>query len=58
MFFKRFIKENSDEKLVEKIKMDLISTLQRKNITVSKIHVDMKCGNVSLEVSLMDCYRY
>ena len=54
MLFKWLIKENPQEKLAEKIKIDLVSTFQRKNIKVAKINVDMKYGNVNLEVLISE----
>jgi hypothetical protein len=39
-------------KVAEKIKEELIITLQRKGIKASRIHIDLHSGNVSISISI------
>ena len=40
--------------LEEKIKKDLIATLQKKGVDISNIHIDLKTGNVNLSLKISD----
>jgi hypothetical protein len=51
LFTKRFVnKANKD--LTEKIKRDLISTLQNKGINFARIEIGIRPGNLNIEVFL------
>ncbi len=54
MFFRREVVEESHHKLAEKIKRDLLRSLQKKGVEIAKVQVDMKTGNMNVEVLIGD----
>ncbi len=43
---------NPYNEIEEKIKRELLATLERKGIDISKIHVDLRTGNVNVSLSI------
>lgn len=49
---------NPYNKLVRKIKREIIISLQRKGIAVSQVHVDLNQNKVRLRMFVSENYRY
>lgn len=52
MLLKNKPAENPYYEIEEKIKRELETTLERKGIDISKIHIDLKTGNLNLSLSI------
>lgn len=52
MFFRRGVFENPYDRLADKIRKDLLETLQKKGVIISRIRVDMDTDmmNVSMNI--------
>lgn len=54
MFFKTQAIENRYDKLAEKIKKDLVKTLQRQGINISMVDINIKSGNLNVSVGISE----
>lgn len=54
MFFRRSLFENPYDKLADKIRKDLLETLQKKGVVISKIKVDMDFDRMNVSLNLKD----
>lgn len=52
MLFKTNDEDTLCGELEEKIKKDLISKLKMKGIDISRIHIDLKSGNLNLSLNI------
>ncbi len=54
MFFKRSVFENPYDRLADKVKKDLLETLQKKGVVISKIKVDMDMDKMNVSMNLKE----
>lgn len=54
MLFKESIEERPQLKLVESIKKDLAAILKQKGINVASVRIEMKSGNMNIEVCMKE----
>lgn len=54
MFFRRSVFENQYDRLAEKIRKDLLETLQKKGVVISKIKVDMDMDRMNLSMNIKE----
>lgn len=57
MFFRQRVDEDSQSKLAEKIKKDLVSTFKKKGIDIASIQIEMKSGSMNIEVFMKDKHK-
>lgn len=50
MFFKRRQLPGYEKQVEERIKKDLLQTLRKKGVSISKVSIDMKPDNVNVRV--------
>ena len=54
MFFRRGVFENPYDRLADKIRKDLLDTLQKKGVVISKIKVDMAIDRMNVSMNLKE----
>jgi hypothetical protein len=54
MLFGQEVSDNKNNRLIEKIKNDLITTLKRKGIKIHKIQIDMTSDNLNVSVCIKE----
>lgn len=54
VFFRQHTANNPNNKLAEKIKKDLISTFQKRGVSVSNVYIDMKTNNVNVRMRIKE----
>ena len=54
MYFRHGVFENSYDRLTDKIRRDLLETLQKKGVVISKIKVDMDTDRMNVSMNLKE----
>lgn len=52
MLFRSTVIENVYSELEEKIKKDIVSSLQKKGVNISQVQIDLSSGSVNVSVSI------
>lgn len=54
MFLRRGVFENPYDRIADKIRKELLETLQKKGVVISKIKVDMDIDKMNLSMNLKE----